>query len=239
MRRLLPVLAVLSVFAVGPAQGQTMYLGTAVGQPYTTPDHRGFLDQIVAELFRRLGRTAEVTRYESSARALINANSGGDDGQALRVKGLEQQYGNLMRIPEKLIDNDFVAYAVKDGVSTAAWSGLKPHVVTHIIGWKIFEDNLQDMGMVIPAQNEEQMFTLLAKGRAEVALYERWQGQALVRRLGLAARVVEPPLARREMFLYLHKKHAALLEPAAAALAAMKADGTYQAIFERTLGPLN
>ena len=45
----------------------------------------------------------------------------------------------------------------------------------------------------------------------------------------------EWPLTTTEMFMYLHVKHANLVEPAARALRAMKADGTYQRIAAQSL----
>ena len=81
------------------------------------------------------------------------------------------------------------------------------------------------------------MFTLLERDRADVALYERWQGLEQARTLGVTARVLEPALLSTPMFMYLHKKHEALVPRAAEALARLKQNGTYQRIHERTLRP--
>ena len=48
-----------------------------------------------------------------------------------------------------------------------------------------------------------------------------------------------PPLARVEMFIYLNKKHAALVPKAAQALVEMKTDGSYQKLYDAYLKPLN
>jgi polar amino acid transport system substrate-binding protein len=222
--------------AQATAQRPTLFLGTGVGEPYTTPDRRGFLDEIVAEMFGRLGYDARVTVYESSARALLQADAGYDDGQALRAKGLEQKYPNLVAVPTVLMMNDFVACTAKAQPAAVDWTALKPYALTYIIGWKVFEDSLTPAHAVTGAKDGPQMFTLLANDRADICLYERWQALALARRMGLPVRVLEPPLAQTPMYIFLHKKHAALIPKAAAALQAMRDDGTYQAIFERTLG---
>ena len=39
--------------------------------------------------------------------------------------------------------------------------------------------------------------------------------------------LIEPPLDTRAMFIYLHKRHAALAPKLAEALRALKADGSY------------
>ncbi|MDO8934039.1 MAG: hypothetical protein Q7U97_16730, partial [Rhodocyclaceae bacterium] len=68
--------------------------------------------------------------------------------------------------------------------------------------------------------------------------FERWQGNHIIRERGIKAKMLQPPLATTEMFMYLHTKHARLVEPAARALRAMKADGTYQRIAAQSLPTL-
>lgn len=223
-----------------PALAQTLVLNTGIREPFTTAARDGFVDRVVAEIFRRIGRDARVEVYEASERALISANEGIDDGTALRIKGLEAQYPNLVRVPEKLMDNDFVAYTLGKRFPTPNWAALRGHDVAFVIGWKIFEANVEPSPTVTRVKDAEQLFNLLRLGRTELVLYERWQGQYRLRQIGLdgKAAALEPPLAQSEMFFYLHRRHAALIEPAAKALADMKRDGTYRRIFESSLGPM-
>lgn len=219
--------------------GHEVYiLNTSTGAPYTTPKRDGFLDLLVAEAFGRIGKTAEVALYAASKRALINANEDIDQGVAMRVKNLEQRFPNLVRIDEPVIDNDFVAYSRDQDVTTEDWSAIAPYAITYIHGWVIFERNVPEGTSVTTVREPGQMFELLQKGRADIALYERWQGLQRARDQGLTVRLHEPPLASVQMYMYVHKHHADLVAPLADALKAMKADGTYQAIFDRTLTPL-
>lgn len=216
----------------------TLVLNTGLLAPYTRPDRSGFLDRLVAELFRRIGIKAEVQVYEASERALQSANNGIDDGIAMRIRGLEVQYPNLIRVPEKVIDNDFVAYSRKHDFPTRDWNALTPYHVAHIIGWKVFENALGSRGEVTKVKDAQQLFELLRQDRSDVVLYERWQGLWRAREAGLDAKVLEPPLATQEMFIYLHRKHEAQVGRVAAALAEMKRDGSYRLIFDETLAPL-
>lgn len=220
------------------AAEQRLVLSTGVVAPYTTPARQGFLDQLVAAVFREVGVQAEVMVYPAaSERSLLNANEGIDDGQALRVAGLEQIYPNLIRVPEPVILNEFVALSVRHRFATPGWAALKPYTVTYIIGWKIFEANVPSETPRTPVREADQLFTLLAQDRADVALYERWQGLAQARRSGLPVQVMEPPLASTPMYMYLHRKHAHLVPKVAQALARLKQDGTYQRIAAATLRP--
>lgn len=232
-------LLVFSILTIQtPALADKLSLTIASREPVTNEDGTGFLDQVVAEMFRRIGVDAEVTFYESSARGLENANNGTDDGVGLRVIGLEKQFPNLIRIPESIIVNDFVAFSTRYNVPTADWHSLDDYDIAHILGWQIFQKNLEHHKHTVKVKSNEQLFSLLAKDRVDFVLHERWQGTWHAKQMNIKAIAHEPPLIKREMFAYLNKKHAAIVDKAAAALAAMKADGTYQKIIDSTLNVL-
>ena len=234
MGRFFPLILSFLIFC-GEATADTLVLNTGTRNPYTTEDRQGFLDLLVAETFRRAGLKAEVLVYKASKRALINANTGIDDGAAMRVKSLNKTYTNLIRIPEKIIDNDFVGYTLGPTFMTPNWRSLDPYFVGHILGWKVFEGKLDHVKGKTTARGPEQLLELLKRGRVDVILYERWQGLWRGRQLGLDIKVLEPPLAKREMFLFLHKKHAAIVDKVTESLRAMKRDGAYQSIVNKTL----
>ncbi len=233
--------ALLCGLALGGGAQATdkLVLTTGVLAPYTTLDQKGFLDQMIPAVFREAGLDAELQVFATAtARTLLNADAGIDDGEAMRIAGLEKQYPNLIRVPEALISNDFVAYATRVQTATTDWKSLEPYVVSYMIGWKIFENNVRNAKEVTQVRDADQLFGLLANGRTDLALYERWQGLQRIRDMGLKAHALEPPLARTDMFMYLHKKHAALVPRVAQALARMKADGSYKRIFDATLTSL-
>lgn len=235
-RQLLRFLLILWACVAAPAfAAEPLRLNTGVGAPYIQADKKGFLDLLVPEVFRRLGLPAEAVGYTASERANINANTGVDDGVAMRVRGLEVNYPNLVRVDEKVIDNDFVAYSIRPQFATSGFETLKPYQTGYISGWVVFEKRLDSSYPLTPVQDANQLFNLLANDRADVVLFERWQGNWLIRERRLPARLLLPPLVSTEMFMYLHKKHADLVAPAAQALRAMKADGTYRRIFEQSL----
>ncbi|MBU1364954.1 MAG: transporter substrate-binding domain-containing protein [Gammaproteobacteria bacterium] len=223
----------------GARAADKIVLNVGVLAPYTTPDRQGFLDRIVVALFREVGLDAEVQVFPTATeRSMLNANSGIDDGLAMRIEGLEKQYPNLIRVPEPLIVNDFVAYSNHQRFTTDSWDSLEPYVVSYIIGWKVFEKNVRKAREVTLVRDADQLFGLLGSGRADVVLYERWQGLERLRGLGIKAQVMEPPLVRANMFIYLNKKHAALVPQVSQALLKLKKNGSYQHIVDATLTPL-
>lgn len=212
--------------ALGP-----LVLCTTETPPLSAPGGTGMLDAVVLEALRRAGISANIVEAPGE-RALINANSGAADGDINRIAGLSGLYPNLVQSPEPNMSYEFVVFA-KKRLALKGWESLKPLRVGYVTGWKILEQNVRAES-VIRVDTPAQLFAMLAAGRVDAVLYERWTGEHLLRQLKLpGVAVQEPPLARRDMFLYLNARHAALMPRFAAALRAMKADGTYAAIVAR------
>ncbi|MBF0355218.1 MAG: transporter substrate-binding domain-containing protein [Alphaproteobacteria bacterium] len=234
MRGLLAIVLLLALpEASSVLAAERLTLSTSMVEPWTTEGHKGFIDVIIPALFKRLGIEADLVVNHASARGISLANDGIDDGLATRIIGLEEKYPNLVRVPEPIFVNDFVACTLDKGPSRADWNSLAPFSVSHIIGWQIFEKNLKPVRELLLAKDSEQLFALLKAGKADLILHERWQALWQASQIGLRLKTLEPPLARVEMFIYLHQRHASLAPRLAKELAAMKADGSYQAIADQ------
>lgn len=196
-----------------------------------TPLDRKALQALSEEAGRRAGIDVKFVSLPSE-RSLVAANQGEVDGEGLRVAGLDESYVNLVRVPERYISISFVAFAKDTSISVAqGWDSLKPYRVAHIHGWKMFESNAGTARTVNKVDKAEQLFQMLDHGRIDLALYTLADGVALSRKLGLQGVVaLSPTLKDVDMFLYLHRKHAALVPKVAAALREMKADGSHQRI---------
>ena len=212
-------------------------MATGALAPLTSsPGHIGFLDALAQAVFGRIEIDATVLRLPIE-RALANANAGIEDGDMFCAAGFEKDYPNLVQVPEKVLDFEFVAFAIRPDVRVQDWGDLARYSVAYVTGVKIFERQVGTSSNVTTVRGLDQLCPLLVAGRADVVLLGRWQGLWLAREAGLAVRQLGPPLARNEMFIYLHRRHEALVAPLAAALAAAKRDGTWQRIYDRTLKP--
>jgi polar amino acid transport system substrate-binding protein len=82
-------------------------------------------------------------------------------------------------------------------------------------------------------RDTNELFTLLPANKVDLVIYERLTGQQQAKEMGLAGLLtLEPPLLLTPQHLMLNRRHQQLLEPLAAALRAIKADGTYAANFK-------
>lgn len=212
------------------AEMPVLVLNDPSSPPFTTPDGRGFLDAVAGEAFRRAGVRLRLVRLPAE-RGLVSANEGIEDGDLTRIAGIEAQYPNLVRVPEKLFDLEFTAFS-KNLALPARWNELRARPVGHIRGWKLYEQQFSGAPHVTTAEDAGQMFRQLQLDRIEVALYARWQGLSLIQDQALKGMyALDPPLATREMYIYLHKRHAALIPKLAEALRAIKAEGLYDRLY--------
>lgn len=196
-----------------------------------TPLDRQALHDVSKEAFRRIGVDFKLISLPSE-RSLHSANLGEVDGEGLRVPGLASQYPNLVQVPERYIGISFVAFARDTSIRLDhGWDSLKPHRVAFINGWKMFEGSAGGARVVTKVDKAEQMFLMLDGGRIDLALYTRTDGVALARRMGLSSIVpLAPALKDVDMYLYLNRKHEALVPKLAQALREMKSDGSYNRI---------
>ena len=220
------------------AHAQRLHLVTVALPPLApSAGHPGFADEVAREAFRRIGIDIDVSVLPGD-RALMNVNTGLDDGDLLRTPAVEKDYPNLVRVPEKIMDFDFVGYSKNPTLRVNGLAGLKPYVVGYAAGWKIYEQKVRDYRELTSAPSLKELFLLLKNGRAEVVLADRWQGLWAARDAGVQAHIIEPPFAKSPMYIYLNKQHAALAPKLSDALILMKADGTYQRIVDKMLRPL-
>ena len=221
-----------------PAQSeQVLVLNNATNPPLTNEEGTGFLDVIVKKAFRRAGLGLELIKLPAE-RGLKNANAGIEDGDLIRIAGLEKDYPNLVRVAEKVFVTEFVAFAKDARIVINDWRDLRPYSVAFIKGWKIIENNIPEGTSVTLAHGAGQLFALLEKDRADIVVYSRLMGLDIVKKLGLqGVRDLDPPLARRDMFIYLHRKHGHLAPRIARALADLKAEGAYQDAYRETVAP--
>jgi polar amino acid transport system substrate-binding protein len=207
-----------------------LVLNTAQAEPRTRPDETGFQDLIIKEAFRRIQVRVRIVHLPSE-RALVNANEGIDDGNFVRRAGIEKQYPNLVVVPEKITDFEFAVFTKDPSARINDWADLKPYNVGIITGWKILEENIVGTRSLAKVKDTEALFQMLIHDRVDLMVCDRLQGEWLIQQQGLLGVItVEPMLAKRDMFLYLNRAHAALVPKLAKALQDMKRDGSFERI---------
>ena len=214
-----------------------MTLNSGTAEPFINADGSGFYGELVKEVFSKLNIDAKVVRLPSS-RSIINANKGIYDGVIARTKCFEKKFKNLIRVPVPILKFKFVAYSLDKKIDVTSWSSLKPYSVGFIRGWRIYEKNVVDTKKLTPVQNAEQLFKLLLNKRADLILFEYYRGSWWNKHLNANAHLIGSPIVEKDMFIYMHKKHAALVPEISKVLTNLIKDGSYQRIKDKTLTKL-
>ncbi|HEY5604232.1 MAG TPA: transporter substrate-binding domain-containing protein [Gammaproteobacteria bacterium] len=218
----------------GAVAATTVTINAGTAEPFIAEDGSGFYGDLTRELFARIGIDAKVIRLPS-ARSIINANEGIDDGVVARTAGMEKKYTNLIMIPVPVVTFKFVAYSLNEKISITGWDSFAPYSVGYIRGWYIYEKNLPKTKSLTIVNDAEQLFKLLMNGRTELILFEYYRGTWWNSHLNANAHIIGSPIAEENMFMYMHNKHKDLVPRITETLSAMKQDGTYQRLKDRTL----
>jgi polar amino acid transport system substrate-binding protein len=219
------------------AASESLKLNTPGEAPYHYPDQTGIIDLWMKGAFARIGKDV-IIDWQPPERGIENANSGIVDGDAGRIGGMSQRYTNLIQIPEIMMVADFVAFTLNSKFRPVGWQSLKSYNVAIVRGHKISEENVVGTRGLFKARDAEALFSLLNNNRVDIAICERLFGSLMAMKTNPAIRPVEPPLAKSNFYLYLHKKHEPLVSKISAALKAMKQDGTYERIRLQRRRPL-
>ncbi len=238
-RRLFLAATFLTTFCVGfsPAaeSKEKIILNTAFGPPISSPKGDGFFDLLMNEAFGQHGFTVTVDRPPAE-RALINANAGIVDGDGPRIAHLDSSgpYSDLMRVPEKIIDVEFAVFTNGKKPKINQWDDLKDYNVGIIRGWKILEREIVQSRSLVKIKTADLLFRMLINGRVDVVVADRLSGLAIAKKLNMKKLVqLEPLLAIRPMYLYLHRKHSHLVPKITKTLSRLRADGTYARLFQK------
>jgi polar amino acid transport system substrate-binding protein len=225
----------LCLFQSSANSQSTLTINTVGQPPLNTSTHDGFMDEVAREAINRIGYQLDINHLPAE-RGLRNANNGLIDGEMSRIKGLDNIYHNLIRVPEKIMSWEFCVFSKKPIDLQKGWASLEDKNVAFINGWKILEKNVPKSATITKTRNSQQLFTLLKRNRTDFIVYERWGGSLVLKKLQLDKVSLQRPfLASREMFIYLHKKHKALVPGLASALADMKKDGSYDRLIKKHL----
>lgn len=229
------LIMVLTPFPILARENKTLVLNVTSQPPLHRQTHDGFMDEISRMALKNVGYQLVIERFPAE-RGLRNANAGLIDGDMGRVKGIDKLYPNLIRVPEKIMNWEFCVFSKKKIDLLQGWKSLANKNVAFITGWKILEKNVPTSALITKSRDAQQLFMLVNKDRVSLAIYERWGGNYILKTLkNNNIKLQRPCLATKEIFIYLHKKHSALVPRLAQALADMKKDGRYRLLVKKHL----
>lgn len=173
-------------------------------------------------------------------RALEWANSGRTDGDVARIEGTETKYPNLVPVGIPVIHFDGVAFSKDSRIRINTWEDLRGRRIGVVRGIRYSAIGTEGMAPYF-ANDMTHLFTILDKGRIEVAVAVRDAGKIEIaknfNKSGI--RVCGPPLYSAPLYHFLHKRNRSIAEKLASILGRMTASGEMETLwrqaFERLL----
>ncbi len=210
---------------------QVLTISTGFAQPEAT-----LVATVLQEGFDRAGIDL-IYQVLPNQRSLINANNGVNDGEAARIWEIDKSYPNLIRVG---VQTHFIQLVVlsRKKVFIDELSDLKKYHVGIIRGMKIAEELVRQEAPLSLTEATEHLslIKMLANDRLDVIITNR---------IGLFTGLIgshkdefylrKEPLISRKLYMYLHKRHKALVPILEKAFRSMIEDGTHQSIQESFL----
>jgi len=217
------------------AKDVDLVLNAGALPPLSLKNGDGFLDQLMIEAFKRIGKNVKIL-HKPSKRSLKDTNEGRGDAEYIRVEGLSKIYPNIIQVPVNIIDLEYVAFSKRDDIKIENWNSLTQYHVGILRGWKILEKNIKKNDKRYSFNEPKHMFKLLANNRLDLVVYGRYLGNSIIKEMGYNnLSILSPPLAVKPHYLYLHKKHKKLVPRLVKSIKSIKKDGTYQKLKNKYL----
>jgi polar amino acid transport system substrate-binding protein len=190
--------------------------------------------EVLAEAYRRVD-TPLLFKEVPALRALAESAEGRADGELQRMDGLGKRYPTLVQVRVPINWFDVVVLTREARFTPNGWDSLRPYSVGFHRGILAIEQGTRGM-RIDPAPSNALVLRKLMIGRTDVAVLPDVEGRELLAKMNDGSiSVLAPPIARIELYHYLHERHRALAQRLETALKAMQADGSIAAIRARQL----
>ncbi len=135
--------------------------------------------RVIEEAYRRIG-CAVTFRFLRADESLRAANQGLTDAEISRIKGTET-VGNLVRVPTQISRIELVAYSVVPRPNVRTIGDMESLTVGILKGVRITAMSTDALKRLV-AQNTHHLFSLLLRGRIDIAITAELNGRIFIAR---------------------------------------------------------
>jgi len=165
---------------------------------------------VLREAYRRIGISIDFVTMPGE-RALLESNAGRNDGEVVRIGGIEKKYSNLIRVPVSISQLDGVAFTKHVSIPIEGWHSLKGHSIGAFTGSKFVENNTTDMEVTY-VPGVKNLFAMLQRNRLDLVVIPYLSGLRYIKNHSISGfKALSPPLITIKLYHYLHKKNRSLL----------------------------
>jgi polar amino acid transport system substrate-binding protein len=185
---------------------------------------------VMKKIYQRLGHELKIVRFPGK-RALVEANNGGVDGELIRVKGVEKQLSNLVRIPVSIGTLQAMALTRAEDPVVVGMAGLLGKTAGILRGVEITERLTKNMARYM-LNSIDSLFLSLLNERVDLILFPKFDAVEFIKSHQLEDKISmnKNPILSVALYHYIHKDKKALAEDMTKLLQQMKESGELDAL---------
>lgn len=185
---------------------------------------------LIRELYAQAGLTTQFVNL-SAARSERLQHDGDIDAELVRVEGLDKIPVDMLKVPEPILEVVISAYTINPELTDA-----KP---TTLINQRLGARHGLDISKRYPGMQLTEVYRLkqlaymLKHKRLDAIILSKTTSYFMIHKYGIKElRQLTPPLARFNVYHYVHKKHKSLLPTLTQALQSVKKKGRPQQLLQ-------
>lgn len=185
---------------------------------------------VMKKVYQRLGHDIELVRFPGK-RALIEANKGTVDGELIRIKKLEQQLNNMIRLPTAIGRLRIMALTRKGEPKVVGMGGLIGKRIGIVRGVEITDKLSQNQKREI-VNSIESLFKILLTEHVDVILFPELDAEKYLAAHQLHDKITinKAPILDVKLYHYLHKSQAKLAQQLTELLQQLEENGELDAM---------
>jgi len=174
-----------------------------------------------------------------AARSLAQSDAGLTDGEVHRIKAIELEHPELIRIDAPINSVEGLALSCDKSIDITASNTLKNYRIGVKIGTRYAEKLTAEMPFVTRAVDENKLMELLLVDKLDIVIGDRpWAEAQIMLPEYKCVRINEPPLKVIPLYHYLHVRHSSLVPKITRVLREMEQSGESKRIVRKALASI-
>ena len=187
---------------------------------------------VMESIYQRIGYDMQIVRFPGK-RSIVEANLGSVDGELVRIKSVETQATNLIRIPYAIGSLKAMAITRTGQPKVVGMAGLIDKRVGILRGVELTERMTKNLDRQI-LNSIDSLFSILLSDRVDLILFPELDALKYIKTHKLEGKVVisDNPIFSVPLYHFVHKDSKELVDQLIAEMTKMKQGGELQKLIK-------
>jgi len=189
---------------------------------------------IMTPIYKRIGYDMKILRFPGK-RSVVEADKGTIQGELLRVKTIENDYPNLIRIPYAIGYLNVIAITCHEQPEITELSSIVNQRVGILRGVEVFDALTKNLKREV-VNNIDSLFGILFSGRVDVILFPELDAQQYIKSYGIAEKVNigRKAILKMPLYHFVHKDASNVADKLMQVMKPMQESGELDRLIEKT-----